>query len=233
MFTRLVSLALLLSACTGTLDSGGPDASTAVDSSAQDLAPARERAQHDQSSTPDQGADAAPVADLPPAPDQAPKPDQAPPPDQAAKPDSRPTAPPPLDLNKVVWLHTNVAGWKVTAKLSSVTFKGSQICLNHDKAGAWPTNKINSTVVSANPWVFVWRQGKWYGATWEWMRPGQTCKNKSSVAGDHIKQKPFDAASGWKPSSGQTLYFMVSGLARMPSITNVKQRSKPVKVVWP
>jgi len=197
------------------------------------------------------GADGAPAADLerppdgkqppdqssPPKPDQKlPKPDQKlPKPDQKPpKPDSKPPAPPPLDLAKVKWLHTNVSGWPVKAKLSSVTFKGSLICLNYDKANTWPKNQISGVDVNANPWVFIWHGGKWYGATWEWMRPGQTCKNKSSVAGDHIKQKPFDKASGWKPKSGQVLYFMISGLARMGSaITNVKERTAPVKVIWP
>ena len=85
----------------------------------------------------------------------------------------------------------------------------------------------------ANPWVFIYEGGQWYGATWEWLRaPGQTCKNTSSVAGDHIKQAPFDAASGWTPQSGGTYYFMVSGLAR-GGLKNVQERSQPVKVVWP
>ena len=159
---------------------------------------------------------------------KATKPDQ-----KIVKPDSKPPAPPPLDLNKVKWLHTNVSGWPVKAKLSSVTFKGSSICLNYDKAKVWSTGYINKTAVNANPWVFIYHSGKWYGATWEWMRPGQTCKSKSSVAGDHIKQKPFDASSGWKPKKGQVLYFMVSGLARMSNIKNVKERTAPVKVIWP
>ena len=42
-----------------------------------------------------------------------------------------------------------------------------------------------------------------------------------------------DAGSGWTPSSGETLYFMVSALARQPGFTNVSERSNPVKVVWP
>ncbi len=170
----------------------------------------------------------------PPKPDlKQSKPDaKAPKPDLKLKPDAPPVVP-PLDLSKVKWLHTNVSGWAVKAKLSSVTFKGAQICLNYDKANVWGKKQINGTDVNANPWVFIWQGGLWYGATWEWMRPGQTCKNKSSVAGDHIKQKPFDAASGWKPKSGQVLYFMVSGLARSSSIQNVKERTAPVKVIWP
>ncbi len=166
----------------------------------------------------------------PPQPDADRRPpDAAPPPPDAAPP---PGEPPPLDLGAVTWLHTNVSGWRVTARLESVTFRGGQICLNHDRADAWPNGDINGVVVAANPWVFIYQGNRWWGATWEWMRPGQTCKNQSSVAGDHIKRAPFDAASGWRPRSGQVLYFMVSGLAR-DGMRNAEERSNLVRVVWP
>ncbi len=143
-----------------------------------------------------------------------------------------PEEPPPLNLGNVTWLHTNVSGWRETVNLESVTFRGGQICLNHDHADAWPHGDINGVVVAANPWVFIFHDGRWWGATWEWMRPGQTCKNKSSVAGDHIKRAPFDEASGWRPRAGQVLYFMVSGLARS-GMRNAEERSNVVRVVWP
>ena len=226
----VLSLGVMLGACTGELSGGYLDRGAVDgvgDGAAADLHVS------DKGATPDRVA----PADIKVKPDiKAPKPDQKPPkPDKVApKPDSKPPAPPPLDLKKVKWLHTDVSGWPVKAKLSSVTFKSSTICLNYDKANVWKKNQISGVDVNANPWVFIYQSGTWYGATWEWMRPGQTCKNKSSVAGDHIKQKPFDAASGWKPNSGQVLYFMVSGLARMgSSITNVKERTAPVKVIWP
>ncbi|MEZ4384243.1 MAG: NBR1-Ig-like domain-containing protein [Nannocystaceae bacterium] len=149
-----------------------------------------------------------------------------------------PNEPPALDLDAVIWLHTDVSAWPQTMTLASVTFDGAQICLNHggDDEGAfvWPIELLNGdTEVVGNPWVFIYRDGAWYGATWEWLRPSQTCKAATSVAGDHIKQAPFDAGSGWTPSSGETLYFMVSALARLPEMTNVSERSNPVKVVWP
>ncbi len=147
--------------------------------------------------------------------------------------------PPELDLGSVEWLHTNVQSWPVTATLSSVSIDSSQICLNHDKASSWSVVTIGDDVdVNANPWVFVWRpdlegdDGRWYGATWEWMRPGTTCKNSFSVAGDHIKQSPFHPTSGWAPSSGETLHFMVSGLARSVE-RNEEERSNTFEVVWP
>ena len=146
--------------------------------------------------------------------------------------------PPALDLSAVAWLHTDVTGWAQTATLSSVSIDSSHVCLDYDKANDWPIGQISGVDAVANPWVFIWRpdlegdDGQWYGATWEWMRPGQTCKASTSVAGDHIKQSPYHPTSGWAPSSGETLHFMVSGMARMGT-PNIQERSNLVQVVWP
>jgi hypothetical protein len=144
----------------------------------------------------------------------------------------------PGALNQVKWLHTDVSNWAVTANLSSVTVQNGIICMEYDKKNSWPSvsishNSGNGTVdVVANPWVFANYNDQWYAATWEWLAVGSTCKNMSSVAGDHIKQPPFGPAN-WKPQSGQKLYFMVSGLARFSNIKNVSERSNIVKVIWP
>ena len=140
--------------------------------------------------------------------------------------------PPALDLSAVTWLHTNVSGWAETATLASVQFRSGQICLDYDRADVWAIGTIGGVDVVGNPWVFIWRDGRWYGATWEWLRPGQICKAQTSVAGDHIKVFPFDAASGWRPASGEVFYFMVSGLARS-SQRNSMERTQPVRVRWP
>ncbi len=147
--------------------------------------------------------------------------------------------PPALSMGQAVWLHTDVSSWTATSNLSSVSVSSDQICLHHDKASTWDIRVIGGDVeVAANPWVFVWVPdlghlgGTWYAATWEWMRPGQTCKNRLSVAGDHIKQSPFHPTSGWRPSTGEELYFMVSGLAR-GSERNNSERSNVMRVVWP
>jgi hypothetical protein len=150
-------------------------------------------------------------------------------------PDDPPEPPAvPFDLNAVVWLHTNVSDWAVTADLSSVTFRGDSLCLEYDKKNVWQIEQVGADNVEivSNPWIFIPHEGQWYGATWEWMRPGQTCKAQSSVAGDHIKQPPFDAASGWRPTSGVTYYFMVSAPARLGRM-NVAERSNIVAVEWP
>jgi hypothetical protein len=144
--------------------------------------------------------------------------------------------PPALDLKSVTWLSssTDVSGWPETVNLKSISYKSTQICLNYDtsQTAKWPTDGSGSDAVNANAWVFIWHNNKWYGGTFEWLRVGQTCKFLTSVAGDHLKGKPFDAASGWKPQKGQTLYFMISGFARMGK-KNVQERSNYLKTTWP
>ena len=131
----------------------------------------------------------------------------------------------------MTWLHSDVSAWPETATLSSVTISGASICLDYDRANQWPIYNIGVDVV-ANPWVFIWENGQWYAATWEWLRPGQICKAVSSVAGSHIKRSPFGEHSGWVPTSGETYWFMVSGLARFSERT-VEERSNLVPFVWP
>lgn len=151
---------------------------------------------------------------------------------------SNPVAPPPSpsprtvpsDFSGVTWLHTDVSDWKQTAKLREVRVTSSRITLDYDKADVWPGRK-SDPVVNANPWIFVPKEdgSGWYAATWEWMKVGQTTKNRSSVAGDHIKKSPLN---DFKPVAGATYGFMVSGLAR-DSTRNVKERSNVVMVKWP
>lgn len=134
-----------------------------------------------------------------------------------------------LDLSKVKWLHTDVSGWKRTATLSSIKFGTSTLTLNYDKACAWPGVNIGGIDLNANPWVFVQLDGIWYGATWEWLKVCQTMKGLYAVDGSHIKVPPLD---NWKPVSGETYYFMVSGLARQTQ-RNAKERSNLLKIIWP
>lgn len=130
----------------------------------------------------------------------------------------------PIDLSRVTWLHTDVSGWARTATLNA-SVSGSSMILNYDKARVWPG--VNGS--NANPWIFVQQDGRWYAATWEWLRPGQTSKAKGAVSGSHIKASPLQ---NFTPRSGETYGFMVSGLARS-HLRNVQERSNVDMVVWP
>jgi len=149
-----------------------------------------------------------------------------------------PVFPPPPVFSETHWLHTDVSGWPEASTMSEVRLSGSEICMAHSKATTWEARECCDGVeVAANPWAFIYNPnltghgGQWYAATWEWMRPGQTCKARTSVAADHIKQAPYHPTSGWRPSQGETLYFMVSGLARGGE-RNHSERTNLVKVRW-
>jgi len=127
-----------------------------------------------------------------------------------------------------VWLHHDVSAWEESSVLHQVTVSSDQICLDYDAANTWPVEDMGAEVVG-NPWIILEYEGTWYAATWEWLRPGQTCKARSAVDGSHIKQPPLKS---WSPKSGEHYWFMVSGLARS-SERNVEARTNLVEVVWP
>lgn len=151
----------------------------------------------------------------------------------APDPDAGPMGPvDEIDLSSLIWLYPDISGWEITSELS-VSFSGTNVCLEYDKKDEWPVVQIfGTTDVVANAWVFAETRGQWYAATFEWMRPGQTCKAQAAVEGGHIKRNPFEA-DGWTPESGEELYFMVSGLIRNPTYSNVMERTNIVRATWP
>ena len=84
--------------------------------------------------------------------------------------------------------------------------------------------------LEGNPWIFVNMNGKWYGATFEWLAPGQQCKGiHAGNIGEHIGRSPL---SSWRPRSGELVGLMVSARARFQADT-VRERSNVVMVRWP
>jgi len=139
-----------------------------------------------------------------------------------------------LTAGQVDWIDMDISSWPVTSNLSSVSLSGSQICLEYDKKDHWPVTHVGPADVEvvANPWVIAEDNGQWYGRTFEWMRPGQTCKNRASVAGDHTGAWPFAPGESFSPTPGVTYYFMVSAPARFGTVMTVAERSNLVPLVW-
>ena len=135
-----------------------------------------------------------------------------------------------LNLSSVTWLHTNISGWAQTSTVTGVTISSSNICIGHTEAGAWPRLTVNGTPLEGNPWVIANIGGSWYAGTYEWLRPGQTCKGiTASNIGPHIKKSPM---TSWVPRSGETVYFGVSTGARFGG-GHGDQRSNFVRMTWP
>ncbi len=134
-----------------------------------------------------------------------------------------------FDISSVKWLHTDVSKWPVTSTLKSVGKVGNNLFrLDYDKADVWPG--VGSKNINANPWVLIKKDGKWYAATWEWLRKGQTVKSLQAVDGSHIKRDPLKE---WHPKVGEKYGFMVSGLARdMAHFKNVQERTNILWYTW-
>lgn len=129
-----------------------------------------------------------------------------------------PTGGDEIDASTVTYLHRNIADWPITSRVTSVTIRGNGICVYHTGAGRFPTSKLGNPGeeidIEGNVWVFAEFGTQWYGATWDWMRPGQQCKSEttSSLGPEQIRRSPMD--STWQPQSGDTLCFAVSARAR-------------------
>ena len=147
-----------------------------------------------------------------------------------------------IDVSQVTWLHTNVGGWPAASTVTDVRIRdvpAGGICIEHTKAGVWPgTRTQGGSNLAGNPWVFGNVNGRWYAATYEWLRPGQICKltvagghgRPSRELGPHIKRPPLDK---WVPRSGEMVGFMVSTPARFGPEGPVSERSNIVLVRWP
>lgn len=135
-----------------------------------------------------------------------------------------------LGLDGVTWLHEDVSRWRVTSEITNLQIDARSITINHSKAGQWPTLNPDGVEIEGNPWVFVNRGGKWYAATYEWLRTGQVTKRiTADNIGAHTKKEPLES---WVPQPGELVGFMVSTPARLGQRT-VNERSNVVLVRWP
>jgi hypothetical protein len=138
-----------------------------------------------------------------------------------------------IDPRQVRWLHQDVSGWPITSRITDVTITRSEICVDHTGVGRFPTSQFFDIQVEGNVWVFYQFDGAWYGATYDWLRPGQVCK---SVTGeefgpDQIRIAPMDGS--WHgPRSGDLVGFMVSTRAR-DNVPGGQERTNIAVVRWP
>lgn len=138
-----------------------------------------------------------------------------------------------IDPRRVRWLHQDVSGWPITSRITSVTITRSEICVDHTGAGRFPTSRFGDIDVEGNVWVFYQFGGVWYGATYDWLRPGQVCKavTGEELGPDQIRIPPMDGS--WRgPRSGDEVGFMVSARAR-DGVPAGQERTNIAVVRWP
>ena len=134
----------------------------------------------------------------------------------------------------LVWLGADISNWPATATISEVSVRGGTIHFPYSHAHTWPAHPTHiardGAPMNGNVWIIAEIGGTWYATTWEWLKVGQQSKPVSSIYGEgHLQYREF---AGWRPVSGETYYWMVSGFARDRHRT-VEERSNAVRMVWP
>jgi hypothetical protein len=149
-----------------------------------------------------------------------------------------------IDPATITWMETcsaDVSGWAVTSRLEHVTIEGGYtVCLDHTKAGVWPTVRWGDTNETeedfeGNPLIVALLDGKWYGAAWDWFGVGKTCKGITPIefGRDQIRQSPLDAS--WPgPQSGDMVGWLVAApCSNRIGLRSVLERSNIVLARWP
>jgi hypothetical protein len=137
-----------------------------------------------------------------------------------------------IDPNAVIYIHRKIANWAVTSTITGITITSHEICLDHTAAGRWPTSILGDIRVEGNTWVFAKFGGVWYGATYDWLRPGQTCKavTGDELGPDQIRRAPMDGS--WAPRTGDEIGFAVSTRAR-DEVEAGEERTNIKVIRWP
>lgn len=147
-------------------------------------------------------------------------------------PDSTPAPNDQIDLRTVTYaLGANITNWAVTSTILSAGYNGTDLCINHTKAGRWPHLPFFDTgaVIEGNQWFFANIGGRWIGGANEWLRPGQTCK----LIDGHVGQGGFGGTllANWTPQRGETVGVAVSTPARTGQLGGA-ERSNVVLIKW-
>lgn len=140
-----------------------------------------------------------------------------------------------INPSQITWLHTNVSNWNMSSLVTNVTITPTQVCVFHTAAGQWPISTevfSDGAPIEGNIWIFGFINDRWYGATWDWLRPGQQCKSVTAdeFGAEQIRIPPLDGS--WVPRAGDTVGFMMSTIARFGSLAG-EERSNIVLVTWP
>ena len=123
------------------------------------------------------------------------------------------------------------ANLQVSVTSSPVNSFGRGVVLNSDKASVWRNGSGVVSGVNANAWIFAKFGDNWYGATWEFIRKGQTIKSEGALIPGHFKGAP--PWTSFSRTTGAYYGFMTSGLTRNgPSQVNVRERSNISWYQW-
>jgi hypothetical protein len=167
------------------------------------------------------------------------------PPTPAAAPPGSGTPLPPnasdaIDLRSVIIIKGpgNIADWPVGSKITSIDQGNGQLCINHDQLGRWPSVPFfgdAATLVEGNQWVFMQKNGQWYGGAADWYRPGQACKaiDANSIGRDAFYGSNEEPLHSWVPQPGELYGVLSTTPARAwPDMKTLDQRTNIVLQRW-
>jgi hypothetical protein len=120
-----------------------------------------------------------------------------------------------IDLSTVTWLHPDPSKFTVTATLSNIKISGSTISWDWTHPSRWPSYGSDGGGVIGNNWVFAKINGRWYAATWEWLRDTTNKVTLEAKSGEPpFIQSERSPINEWYPKSGEEIGFMVSTCVR-------------------
>ena len=153
--------------------------------------------------------------------------------------DRRPSTGDQIDLRNVTIVQgpSNIANWPATARVTSAVATPGEVCVDHTHMGSWPGTIFfdePGVLVQGNQWMFAFINGRWYGGSGRWYRPGQACKGINNDPFSGTFYMPGNAPlNGYEPRAGDLIGLMSSTPNRFyPSMATVDQRSNVVVVRW-
>lgn len=141
----------------------------------------------------------------------------------------------PLMGESITWYSGNepIDDWAETVKITSVNI-GRTVSWAYEIApGNWRrTNRIHNDPNACIGWTTE-IDGEMCGVIAEWLLPGQTAQARKIFKSDRGNMHAFNGKlKNFKPKSGQVFHVFVCGL-NWRGVTNVKERSNAVKVIYP
>lgn len=154
--------------------------------------------------------------------------------------DRRPSTGDEIDLRSVTVVlgPTNIADWPATGRVTGTVAQPGLVCIDHTLLGSWPGTIFfddPGVLVQGNQWMFAFIDGKWYGGSGRWFRPGQPCKDTlaDDGFGGTFYQDFAEPLRSYIPRIGDTIGLMSSTPNRFyPDMATVDERTNVVLVRW-
>jgi hypothetical protein len=142
-----------------------------------------------------------------------------------------------IDLSKVIWLKgVNTSTWTITSTMIGVSYDASHeaLCTEHTAQGKWPRLDFMGDpangYVEASQIIIANIGGQWYAGAADWLRPGSACAHVPGNVGP-AKFPSEPPLSGWIPSPGEWVGFMVTTPSRLGQ-QGTAERTNVVLYQW-